>query len=199
MSDIEQRLRAALEAHDKQTLTLFSDEHLRTLAAVLIPVFERDGEAHAVFTRRTDTVRHHKGEISFPGGARDPGDEDLARTALREAQEEIGLEPSAVRVLGELDDIPTFVTGYLVSPFVGWVPEGYAWHPRDVEVAEVLELPLGELARVEVLEQWTRADLTFPMYVYAIGDARIWGATARIVSQLLRVAGPALGFRPAAG
>lgn len=192
--DLEERLRAALAAHDKQTLKLGEEAHLRTAAAVLIPVFEREGEPGVVLTRRTDTVRRHKGEISFPGGVQDRGDADLLSTALREAQEEIGLDPEAVRVVGELDDIPTFVTGYLVSPFVGIVPQSYPWRPRAEEVAEVLELPVRELARVERLEEWVRGGVTIPMYVYEIGEARIWGATARILWQFLSVVRPALGL-----
>lgn len=192
--DFEERLRAALAAHEKRALALGEEVHLQTAAAVLIPIFERSGEPHAVFTRRTDTVRRHKGEISFPGGVQDPGDEDLRATALREAEEEVGLDPSEVRVVGELDDIPTFVTGYVVTPFVGVVPEGYPWRAKAEEVAEVLEFALSTLVRVERREEWVRGGVTIPMYVYEVGEARIWGATARIVWQFLQVVRPALGL-----
>src|SRR3954453_14755529 len=99
------------------------DVHGRTDAAVLVPVFRRDGELHAVFTRRRDDLRSHAGEISFPGGRQDPG-EDLRETALREAEEEIGLDRQRVQLVGALAPTPTLVTSYAVYPFVGVIEQG---------------------------------------------------------------------------
>ena len=115
------------------------DVHGRTDAAVLVPLFPRDGELHAVFTRRRDDLRRHAGEISFPGGRQEPG-EDLRDTALREADEEIGLDPKSVHLVGALAPTPTVVTSYAIYPFVGVIDEGNQWRPSESEVAEVLEL-----------------------------------------------------------
>lgn len=187
---LEDRLREALGARAKR---VWHDPSQRA-AAVLLLVFERAAGPWIVLTRRTETVRHHKGEISFPGGMRDPGDPDLAATALRETHEELGLDPSHVRIVGELDDLPTFVTGYLVSPYVALISEGHDWNPSPAEIAEVLELPLHELARVARSEVWKRDELEIPMHVFELDGHFIWGLTARILRQFLDVAGEALGL-----
>src|SRR5213596_2319643 len=114
----------------------------RTDAAVLVPLYLDAGALHAVFTKRRDDLRRHAGEISFPGGRQDAPDEDLVRTALREAEEEIGLPPDAVEILGALQPTPTIATNYAVYPFVGRIEHGHIWRPSATEVAEVLELSL---------------------------------------------------------
>src|SRR5580658_11271128 len=101
----------------------------RTDAGVLVPLYESDGEMHAVFTKRRNDLRRHPGEISFPGGRRDPGDENLLATALREAHEEVGLPPDAVEIAGALQPTPTIATGYAVYPFVGMIVAGFVWKP----------------------------------------------------------------------
>ncbi|MFL5851622.1 MAG: NUDIX hydrolase [Solirubrobacteraceae bacterium] len=161
------------------------DVHGRTDAAVLVPLFERHGDLHAVFTRRRDDLRRHAGEISFPGGRRDPGDPDLGFTALRETHEEIGLPPDGVELLGALQPTPTFVTGYAIYPFVGLIEPGFEWIAADAEVAEVLELPLRDVRSGYARRRLIRRGLPFRTDAYQVGEHVIWGATARIVADLL--------------
>src|SRR3954452_18147034 len=121
------------------------DAHGQTDAAVLVPLYLDSGALHAVFTKRRDDLRRHAGEISFPGGRQDYPDEDLRVTALREADEEIGLPPDAVELVGSLPPTGTFVTSYKIHPFVGVIQPGHAWTPQPTEVERVLELSLPEL------------------------------------------------------
>src|ERR671929_1226358 len=121
------------------------DAHGQTDAAVLVPLYLDSGDLHAVFTKRRDDLRRHAGEISFPGGRQDFPDEDLRVTALREAEEEIGLPRADVELVGALPPVGTFVTGYRVHPFVGVIKPGHDWTPQPREVDEVLELSLPAL------------------------------------------------------
>ncbi len=158
----------------------------RTDAGVLVPLYlDAAGRPHAVFTRRDADLRRHAGEISFPGGRRDADDADLVATALREAGEEIGLDPAAVELLGALQPTPTIATSYAVYPFVGLVPAGLAWTLSAREVAGVLELGLDDLRAGYRRERLVRRGLPFRTDVYVVGDDLIWGATARIVADLL--------------
>ncbi len=163
--------------------------HGRTKAAVLVALYEdprRAGDLHAVFTRRRHDLRSHPGEISFPGGRRDEGDADLRLTALREAEEEIGLPREAVRIVGALTPTPTVATGYAVYPFVGLIEPGLAWTPSAQEVDEVLELRLADLRAARDRRRVVHRGIPFRTDVYAVGDGLvIWGATARIVADLL--------------
>jgi 8-oxo-dGTP pyrophosphatase MutT (NUDIX family) len=159
------------------------DVHGRTDAAVLVPLFARNGELHAVFTRRRDDLRRHAGEISFPGGRQDPG-EDLRQTALREAHEEIGLDPAGVELAGALAPTPTVVTSYAIYPFVGVIAPVTAWRPSAGEVAEVLELSLPKLKQGYGRQRLIRRGLPFRTDVYKTDGALIWGATARILGDL---------------
>lgn len=160
--------------------------HGRTDAAVLVPLYVADGELHAVFTKRREDMRRHAGEISFPGGRQDP-DEDLRRTALREAEEEIGLPPAAVDVLGALNPVGTFVTSYAVYPFVGLIESGHGWVPSPDEVHSVLELPLRGLRDAHGRKRLIRRGVPFTTDIYGIAgsDDVIWGATARMLADLL--------------
>ena len=160
------------------------DVHGRTDAAVLIPLFVVDGEPHCVFTLRQDDLRRHPGEISFPGGRQDPG-ETLVRTALREAEEEIGLPPEAVELLGALPPTPTVVTNYAIYPFVGLVEPGTAWRLSAREVAAVLELSLGALRAGHDRRRLLRRGVPFRTDVYVVDEHLIWGATASILGDLL--------------
>jgi 8-oxo-dGTP pyrophosphatase MutT (NUDIX family) len=157
---------------------------------VLVPLFlDASDEPHAVLTRRRADLRRHAGEISFPGGRRDPEDADLRETALREAQEEIGLARAEVSVRGELPPVSTFVTGYLIHPFVGLIPAGRSpigrrWRASPGEVDAVLELPLGALREGRTRTRMERRGVSFETDAYIVGENLIWGATARILDDL---------------
>jgi 8-oxo-dGTP pyrophosphatase MutT (NUDIX family) len=155
-------------------------------AAVLVPLFvAADGELHAVFTERRADLRRHAGEISFPGGRRDEGDADLQGTALRECHEEIGLPADAVELVGALQPTPTFVTNYAIYPFVGLIEPGFAWVLQEREVAQVLELPLEAVRAGYRRQRLVRRGMPFRTDTYETGGHLIWGATARIVADLL--------------
>jgi 8-oxo-dGTP pyrophosphatase MutT (NUDIX family) len=156
-----------------------------TNAAVLVPLYECDGEIHAVFTRRRDELRRHPGEISFPGGRYELGDADLVQTALRETDEEIGLAPAAVRIAGALPPTPTIATGYAIYPFVGVIEPGTRWTLSPDEVASVLELTLTDLRAGSGRRRLLRRGLPIRTDTFVVGDELIWGATARILQDLL--------------
>ena len=156
-------------------------------AAVLVPLLlaGEQAEQQLVLTRRRADLRRHAGEISFPGGRRDSEDPDLLHTALREAEEEIGLPRSQVSVLGELEPVSTFATNYLIHPFVGEIPAGVAWHLSAREVDAVIELPLAALRAGRTRAPIERRGITFETDAYVVDEHLIWGATARIIETLL--------------
>jgi 8-oxo-dGTP pyrophosphatase MutT (NUDIX family) len=160
-----------------------------TPAAVLIPLYERDGDCHLVFTRRTEIVNHHKGQISFPGGGRHFEDRTLMDTALRESWEEIGLNPEDAEVLGELDDIATYTTNFVISPFVAAIPYPYEFRPSPYEVGEIIEVPLSVLVDKNNFSQEvvSLGDQLILQYFYRHGHQVIYGATARILKQFLEI------------
>lgn len=162
----------------------------RTHAGVLVALYLDGGRLHAVLTRRRDDMRRHPGEISFPGGRHDDTDPDLLATALREAEEEIGLAPSGVRVLGALQPTPTIATGYAIYPFVGLIEPGMAWTLSAREVAEVLELALDDLQAGYGRRRLLRRGVPIRTDTYVVGDDLIWGATARILADLFERIGP---------
>jgi len=161
------------------------DVHGRIDAAVLVPLYVVDGALHAVFTKRREHLRRHPGEISFPGGRQDDDETDLRLTALREAQEEIGLPGRAVELVGALQPTPTIATNYAVYPFVGLIERGHAWEPSAAEVAEVLEFPLAALRSGHARRRLLRGGVPFRTDAYVVGDHLIWGATARMLGDLL--------------
>ena len=130
-------------------------------------------------------MRSHPGEISFPGGREDEDDADLTATALREAHEEIGLPPEAVQLLGALQPTPTLVTNFGIYPFVGLIEPGFAWVAQAEEVAQVLELPLAAVRDGYARRRIERRGVAFRTDTYQVGGHLIWGATARIVADLL--------------
>jgi 8-oxo-dGTP pyrophosphatase MutT (NUDIX family) len=158
--------------------------HGRTQSAVLVPLFEDDG-LHAVFTKRREDLARHAGEISFPGGRRDPEDADLLDTALREAEEEIGLARDRVEILGALPPTPTFVTNYAIYPFVGMIKAGEQWTLEPREVDRVLELRLDDVRAGYARRRLVRRGIAFRTDTYTVGEDLIWGATGRIVAELL--------------
>lgn len=161
-------------------------------AAVLLPLFQKENDYHLVFTRRTETVSHHKGQVSFPGGRLHPEDRSLLDAALREAWEEIGLPTGDAEVLGELDDIVTHTTNFLISPFVATIPYPHQFRANPAEVAEIIEVPLRVLQdRCNFEEDVVEVGgLEIPQCYYHCGGHVIFGATARIVKHFLEVIGP---------
>lgn len=162
------------------------DAHGRTEAAVLVPIFGHPERPGLVLTERRADLRRHAGEISFPGGRRDHPTETLEATALREAEEEVGLDPAGVEVVGALPPISTFVTSYKVHPYVAVIPEGLELRPNPGEVAAVLNLRLDALRAGFAMRRLVRHGVPIRTPTYKVDDHLIWGATARILSELLR-------------
>jgi 8-oxo-dGTP pyrophosphatase MutT (NUDIX family) len=159
------------------------EAHGRTDAAVLVPMHGWPSRPGLVFTERRSDLKRHAGEISFPGGRRDEG-EELIDTALREAEEEIGLPPDNVEVVGALPPIGTFVTNYRITPFVGLIDEGMRFEPNPAEVESVLVASLDDLAAGYEKRRLVRRGVPIKTDTYLIGDKLIWGATARILAEL---------------
>jgi 8-oxo-dGTP pyrophosphatase MutT (NUDIX family) len=181
-ADVERQLREVL-LDPAEAAAL--DVHGRIDAAVLVPLFFDRGDLHAVFTKRRDDLRRHAGEISFPGGRQDDDETDLRLTALREAQEEIGLPQDAVTLVGALQPTPTIATNYAVYPFVGLIEPGHVWTPSAAEVEAVLEFSLGDLRAGYSRQRLLRRGVPFRTDVYVVGEHLIWGATARMLGDLL--------------
>jgi 8-oxo-dGTP pyrophosphatase MutT (NUDIX family) len=156
-------------------------------AAVLLPLYGWPDEPGLVFTERRADLRRHAGEISFPGGRRDEGDADLTATALREAHEEIGLDPAAVEIGEELPPTATFVTGYRIHPFVGRIPHPgeLDLQPNPAEVETVLAFSLELLREGYAMRRLVRRGVPIHTPTYEVEGHLIWGATARILADLL--------------
>ena len=186
MDELFQRLRSRLRERPGQALA-FPIAQLRE-SAVLAPLFLRGGEPWLLFTRRPTTLRRHAGQISFPGGARDAEDSTPLHTALRETSEELGIPPDRVEVLGVLDEIPT-ITSFRVLPFVGVIPEDLPLRPDPEEIAELIEVPVRALLAPSLprVEMWNLMEKEREVYFYDYGAHVIWGATARILKDLLAV------------
>jgi 8-oxo-dGTP pyrophosphatase MutT (NUDIX family) len=164
--------------------------HGKVEAAVLVPLYEEGGRLHAVFTKRPADMRRHAGEISFPGGRQDRTDEDLRTTALREAEEEIRLDPSEVRLVGALPPVGTFVTSYKVHPFVGLIPDGLEFEPNPQEVETVLSFALDDLRQGYSMRRLVRRGVPIRTPTFEVERHMIWGATARILGDFLQRLGP---------
>jgi 8-oxo-dGTP pyrophosphatase MutT (NUDIX family) len=168
--------------------------HGRTESAVLVPLYiDAEGQLSAVFTKRRDDLKRHPGEISFPGGRRDDDDASLVETALREAEEEIGLSREHVRLAGALPPTPTFVTNYSIYPYVGVIEPGHEFELQPSEVQELLELSLAEVRAGYARKRLVRRGIAFRTDTYTVGEHMIWGATGRIVHDLLERLAPLLG------
>jgi 8-oxo-dGTP pyrophosphatase MutT (NUDIX family) len=154
------------------------------MAAVLVPVLSAGGELRLVFTKRSDSMSRHAGEISFPGGLADEG-EGLEEAALREAEEELGLRASEIEVLGALPSVHTRVTGVLIVPFVGLLRTDPVYTPNAAEIADVLEFPLAALIAAGAEREFEHEGHAFLTYVYEMDGHVIWGATARILWTLV--------------
>jgi len=187
-----EQVRQLLGAFPVRRLALVPGE---SAAGILVPMYVAGGELMVLFTRRSESLPHHAGQYSFPGGVREERDEDEVATALRETHEELGIDPSVVMVLGRLDDVRT-PTGFLISPVVGALPHPVAITRADREVETVVHVPFRALAQPETVERqefiFEGERVTVPVYHY--DGHRIWGATARVVADLVqRLTGPGLG------
>jgi 8-oxo-dGTP pyrophosphatase MutT (NUDIX family) len=170
---VKQQIEKILRHHKKKRI---AGENLKA-SAVLVPIFYSQGEYYILFTERSDAVVFHKGQVCFPGGTQEPSDSSLLQTALREAEEEIGLEAKDVEILGELDDMRTFVSSYVISPFVAFISNPYSLRTDGREVKGAFCVPLSFLMD----------DINFKAdsYAYEYEGHIIWGATARILRQLI--------------
>ena len=177
-------VRAALDSYEPE---LILDESLMP-SAVLVPIIEGDGGPRILFTVRTSRVEHHKGEVSFPGGARDPEDGSITDTAIRETHEEVGIEPQNVQVLGRLNDHKTR-TGYHITPFVGIVTPGADYDHDRFEVNEIFEAPFADLweTYLKGRQEFTYGENTIMAYEFHHEGYRIWGATAGILAEFFDV------------
>jgi 8-oxo-dGTP pyrophosphatase MutT (NUDIX family) len=170
---VKQQIEKILSHHKKKKIT---GENLKA-SAVLIPLFYNQGQYHVLFTERSDAVVFHKGQVCFPGGTQEPSDSSLLQTAIRECEEEIGLEAKDIEILGELDDILTFVTNYVISPFVAFIPHSHSLKTNGREVKGTFFVPLSFLM--------DDANFRQDSYAYEYEGHIIWGATARILRQFI--------------
>ena len=186
-SDMEMRenIRRALAGLERSIIP----QGARTQAAVLVPLFQKGGRYHVLFTKRTDRVKHHKGEISFPGGVADEDDEDAEATALRETFEEIGLPEKNVEILGKLDDAVTVSSAHLITPVVAEIPSPYRFSINEEEIEELIEIPLEAFLDENrwAEETYLNGDKKVLSYRLEYEGRIIWGATARIMRQFLDI------------
>jgi len=182
---VEQKLKKYLSRRQKQPITGAE----LVPSAVLVPIYYKEGQYYILFTQRTERVKEHKGQISFPGGARQEGDKTLLDTALRESAEEIGLSPDEVQILGELDDAITTTSNYIVSPFVGAIPWPYKFKVDGWETEAIIEVPISALLAKDSLRKETEVigGEKVTSYFYHYEGKVIWGATARILHQFLDI------------
>ena len=182
---VKDQLSRLLRQRRKKSIT----DPRRVQAAVLLPLYNRDGQDHIVFIKRTETVSEHKGQISFPGGSHEDSDGTMLDTALRESHEEIGLKPGDVEVLGELDDEITTTSNFIVTPFVGMMPWPYRFIKNEIEVDEVIEVPIPALLEKGCLQPDTEVlnGKIVASYAYNYDGRIIWGATARILNRFMEI------------
>ena len=190
---IAQKLHEAIEAagpsSDGYAEIDLNDTTELKCAAVLVPLIWQDDEWHLLFTRRTDHVESHKGQVSFPGGACDEGESTPEQTALREAQEEIGLDPAKVRVLGRLANMIT-ITSFRVTPVVGVIEWPAVFKVGEHEVARIFTIPLNWLADKRNRWEFNMLGRSRSLIAYHPYDGELlWGATARMTVDFLRVLG----------
>jgi 8-oxo-dGTP pyrophosphatase MutT (NUDIX family) len=183
---VRRRVRGALEGRHRQV----AEPDDRLPAAVLLLIVYHGDEPHLVFTKKTDTVPHHKGQFAFPGGLVATRDASRVETALREAREEVGLDPAGVEVLGLLDDVPTATSGFVITPVIGLCPVAPTLRADGREIERILEIPLRRLLDPAAyrVEEWERDGRRRPVVFVRHGDDVIWGATARILKEFLSVA-----------
>ena len=173
-------------AEREKKVVLFSNKPVHP-AAVLIPLYEKEGEYQVLLTKRSAELEYHKGQICFPGGSHHDEDGSLKDTALREAYEEVGIRPEDVEILGELDSMGTLTSHFLITPFVGIIPYPYEFKVNRQEIDELVEVPLSALADGGNYreEAFTHEGVTGKAGFFNYKDKIIWGATARILRQLV--------------
>ncbi len=182
---MKEKLRKYLSKHRAR----YIKDIRRLSSAVLLPIFFKNNQWHVLFIKRTDTVEHHKGQVSFPGGRREPEDKTLKDTALREFYEEIGIPPEDIEILGKLNDGTTLSSNYIVSPYVGLIPYPYQFKPDAREIAYIFDVPITELLSASSLKMEDRflEGRQVKSYFFDTGHEVIWGATARILKQFLEI------------
>jgi 8-oxo-dGTP pyrophosphatase MutT (NUDIX family) len=181
--DLKEQIRIALALHKRVELPAGP-----VPAAVLIPLFLKHGSYHILFTKRTENLQHHRGEVSFPGGVRHIDDTDILHTALRETSEEVGIAPEDVDILGVLDDVLT-IHNYLVTPYVGFIAAEYQLRINPDEVERIIEVPLSFLLTPGIfqLRDWTWQGRTLPLFCVDYEGDRIWGLTAAMLKQFIEI------------
>jgi 8-oxo-dGTP pyrophosphatase MutT (NUDIX family) len=184
---VKEELREILARREKH----YINDASRMSSAVLVPLYRKEGRYYIVLNQRTEKVKDHKGQISFPGGARDSSDQTLLHTAVRESREEIGLQEKDIDVIGELDDELTTTSSFIVTPFVAMIPWPYHFTENEDEVAEIISVPIEALLEKGVMERTTETleGRNIESYVYNYKGKVIWGATARIMKKLLDIIG----------
>ena len=184
LAELEELIRGKMEGYDPLILDPPDFKH----SAVLMPIIYEEDQLKFILTKRADTLKHHKGEISFPGGKQEEPDKDLIETALRETTEEIGVRADQVEILGRLDDLFT-ITKYIITPFIGTIHGKVEYISNDAEVAELLHVPLELFLTKEKFKEksWVRNGRNYPLYYYYWGDYEIWGATGYIINQFIEL------------
>ena len=182
---MKQRLKRLLSRRQKRYIT----DPGRSPAAVLLPIYKKQEQYHILFIKRTEKVKEHKGQISFPGGNFEPADKTLLVTALRECAEEIGLQAEDIEVLGELDDELTITSNYIVTPFAGFISWPYQFKLNEYEVEEIIEIPVSALTSTGCCHRETETldGEDADSYVYHYQGRVIWGATARILNKFMDI------------
>ncbi len=190
IGSVKRRLKQALSRRQKKRIV----HPTRVPSAVLVPIYRKQGQYHILFIQRTEKVKDHKGQISFPGGAYEEQDGTLQNTAIRESAEEISLMPGDIEILGELDDMMTIGTNYVISPYVAAIPWPYAFKVDGWETEEIIEVPISALLNKDCLrrESDVLEGRVVKTYLYHYQERVIWGATARIVKQFLDIIAPIL-------
>lgn len=183
-------IRESLSVRSRNSIR--DEKQLYEHAGVLVPIIEEEGILSVLFTKRTDMVEHHKGQISFPGGSVDEEDESIRETALREAQEEIGLQRKDVEILGRLDDTLTLMSNFIVHPFVGFVPYPYNFSINRTEVERLINVPLSVFNTKSSGPKRNSVEfegMTYQSQNYSYNGDLIWGATARIMENFMNIIG----------
>lgn len=182
---LDDKIKYILTNREQKTV-LTSNAPLKP-AAILLPLFKKGGKYHLLFTKRTETVEYHKGQICFPGGAQNKGDADPKQTALRETYEEIGVLPEDVEILGMLDKMGTVTSNFLITPFVGTISYPYQFKINRDEIEELIEIPISALANKKNYREDTYVidGVARTGSIFEYKGKTIWGATARILKQFI--------------